>query len=138
MCDEIGTRLRKNGLKCSTVQVSIKDQYFVTIQRQCSQQPPTNIGAEIAGTAYTLLLAEWSLNKPIRMITVSATNLIRDDNGFMQISMFDDTLEQKREKKKESEVVVDKIRERFGSSAILKAAVIDTDIGIYDGDKRKS
>ena len=72
------------------------------------------------------------------MITVSATNLIRDDNGFMQISMFDDSLEQKREKKKESEVVVDKIRERFGSSAILKAAVIDTDIGIYDGDKRKS
>ena len=138
LCDEIGTRLRKNGLKCSTVQVSIKDQYFVTIQRQCSQYPPTNIGAEIADTAYTLLLSEWSQNKPIRMITVSATNLVRDDSVFMQISMFDDSREQKREKKKESEVVVDKIRERFGSSAILKAAVIDTDIGIYDGDKRKS
>ena len=137
LCDEIGTRLRKNGFKCATVQITIKDEYLATLQRQCPQNPPTDIGAEISVTALKLISEVWSPNKPIRMITVTATNLIRDDIFTPQFSFFDSEDESEREKMKESEEVVDRIRERFGSSSILKAAVIDTDIGIYDAKKRK-
>ena len=137
LCDEIGTRLRKNGFKCSTIQVAIKDEYLVTLQKQCSQNPPSNIGAEISSTALNLIESVWSPNKPIRMITVTATNLIHDGDYTSQVSFFDTSDDFEREKVKESEEVVDRIRERFGSASILKAAVIDTDIGIYDSNKRK-
>ena len=53
LSDTVATRLRKYGLKCSTVQISIKDPDFKTISRQnhyptpliCKRNCPAGIGA---------------------------------------------------------------------------------------------
>ena len=60
----------------------------------------STISKEIAKTAYAILLDEWTEGKPIRMITVSATNLVRSDMASTQISFFDDNRSEKREKSK--------------------------------------
>ena len=135
LCDEIGTRLRKKNLKCSTVQVTIRDEYFRTIQRQRPQNPPSDISSEIAGTALEIIENEWSVNKPIRMITVSASNLIENSKISSQVSFFDSGVEKDREKKKETEIVVDKIRLKYGEESIIKGALVENDLGIYPQEK---
>jgi hypothetical protein len=65
------------------------------------------------------------------MLTVTATNLIRDDSYAPQISMFDSSVDESREKRKKKENAVDKIRQKYGTDSIIKGAIIDTDLGIY-------
>lgn len=135
LAEEIGTKLRLRGLKCATVQLSIKDEYLRTIQRNAPQNPPTDISSEIAETAFKILCREWSAEKPIRMITVTATNLVQKDGLAEQIDMFGEEKEKKREKDGKREIAVDEIRKKFGTESILRASIIDSDIGIYDRNK---
>ena len=140
LSDEIGTKLRARGLKCCTVQITVKDEYLRSIQRQRQQTPPTDISEEIAKTAFAILKDEWSAGKPIRMLTVTAANLIKDDSYAPQISLFDAAVDASREKNKKKENAVDKIRQKYGTTSIIKGAIIDTDLGIYhapDSDKGK-
>lgn len=130
LSEEIGSKLRSRGLKCSTVQVTIKDEYLRSIQRNAPQNPPSDISSEIADTAYRLLCKEWKAEKPIKMITVTAVNLVNADTVSEQIDMFGDNNDNERRKLETKEATVDKIRERFGMNSILKASVMDNDLGI--------
>lgn len=137
LSEEIGTKLRKRGLKCSTVQISIKDEYLRTIQRNAPQIPPTDISDEIASTAFDILCRVWSPEKPIRMITVTATNLVDAASLTEQFDIFGNPDDEKREKNGKREIAVDDIREKFGSRSIMRASVIGSDIGLVSKNKRK-
>ena len=135
LSEEIGRRLREKKMKCTTVQLTIKDEYLRSIQRQRPQSPPTDIGREIATLAYEILLAEWSEGKPIRMLTVTACNLVRSEMAFEQIDMFSSQDGSARIKSKKREETLDKIRQKFGKASIKMGSVIDTDIGIKGSEK---
>ena len=137
LAEEIGTKLRLRGLKCATVQLSIKDEYLRTIQRNAPQNPPSDISSEIADTAFKILCREWTQDKPIRMITVTATNLVQKDTLAEQIDMFGDEKTEKREKSGKREIAVDEIRKKFGTESILRASIIESDIGIYNKKSNK-
>ncbi len=141
LADDIGRRLRKMGMKCETVQLSIKDEYLRVVQRQRPQLPPTDISRLIANTAYEILLDEWSESKPIRMLTVTATNLVHSDSFAEQIDLFGEEDYKEREKSKKKEETVDKIRQKHGTTSILQGSVMSSDIGIfkvgYDGVTEK-
>ena len=136
LADEIGRRLRKSGMKCSTVQLTIKDEFLRSIQRQRPQNPPTDIARDIASTAYEILKDEWNENKPIRMITVTASSLVRADMMAEQMSLFSEDDSESREKSKKREETIDKIRQKYGADAVINGAVIDTDIGIFTKTER--
>ena len=131
LSEEIGTRLRSAGMKCSTVQLTIKDEYLRSIQRQRTLVKPTDIASEIAKVAYEILLDEWSDQKPVRMITVTAHTLVKSELLAEQIDMFGASLDEERKKSKKREETVDKIRQRFGFESIVSGALMDSDIGIY-------
>lgn len=137
LSEEIGHKLKKQGLLCSTVAITVKDEYLKIIQRQRSIAPPTDISREIASLAFDILKDEWPRGKPIRMLTVSASNLIHKERLNEQISFFANDNEQHREKDEKLEVAVDKIRQKYGSGSIVNGAVLSTDIGIYDIDRTK-
>ena len=138
LAEEIGRRLRAEKMKCSTVQLTIKDEYLRSIQRQRSIRPSTDIAREIAALAYTILLDEWSEGKPIRMITVTATNLVRTEMIYEQIDMFAPTLNDVRDKSKKREETIDKIRQKYGSAAIITGSLMNSDIGVFDFEKDKN
>lgn len=137
LSEEIGTKLRVRGLKCGTVQLSIKDEYLRTIQRNAPQNPPTDISSEIAETAFKILCKEWNEEKPIRMITVTATNLVHKNALAEQMDMFGAEQEEKREKSGKREIAVDEIRKKFGTDSILRASIIESDMGIYNKNESK-
>ena len=132
LSESIGHRLRENGQLCTTVSVTVKDEYLRTIQRQRPQDPPSDVAKEIAATAYEILLDEWTSGKPIRMITVHASNLIRRDMLAQQLSFFGEEGSKQHEKNEKVENAIDKIRQKYGSESILNGSVFESDIGIYD------
>ena len=131
LADDIATRLRRMGMICSTVSLSIKDDKLNVIQRQRPQIPPTDTARLIANTAYDILLSEWREDKPIRMLTVTAQNLIAAAGRAEQISFFDTEDVEENQKSKIKEETMDKIRQKYGVSSVLQGSIISSDIGVY-------
>lgn len=137
LSERIGTKLRSRGFKCLTVQLSIKDEYLRTIQRNAPLDSPSDISGEIADAAYKILCREWPDGKPVRMLTVTAANLVKSSTVAEQIDMFGEQKHERREKNGKREKAVDEIREKFGTFSIMSASVIESDIGIYKKDINK-
>lgn len=116
LCDDVAQRLRKNEFKCSVIQVRIKDPAFHTIQRQKKISPPTCISREIHSAAMQII-SECN-KKPVRMITVTAANLIKENEVHEQVSLFDLPDEQ-RKKSEKLERTIDNLKNKFGNN-ILK------------------
>jgi DNA polymerase-4 len=138
LTEEIGHRLRAADMKCRVVQLTIKDEYLRSIQRQRAISPSTDISREIASVAYAILLSEWKEGKPIRMLTVTVSNLIRNDMSSEQIDIFAPYDDAAREKSKKREETVDKIRQKYGKTSIIAGSVMETDIGIYHSAEPKA
>jgi DNA polymerase-4 len=137
LTEEIGRRLRKSGMKCSTVQLTLKDEYLRSIQRQRQVGAPTDVARDIAAVAYSILLDEWTEGNPIRMITVTASGLIRADMACEQINMFAPQANVGEDKSKKREETIDKIRQKYGKNSIVTGSIMDSDIGVYDSDIKK-
>ena len=133
LSEEIGRKLRRAGVKCATVSIAIKDGYMRVVQKQCAQNPPSDISREIANTAYKLLLEVYSVGTPVRMITVTANNFVRNEFVTEQLNMFDDGGAKEREKSKKREETIDKIRQKHGLTSVINGAVLDGDLGIFKG-----
>ncbi len=132
LAEDVGRRLRKMGMKCETVQLSIKDEYLRVVQRQRPQIPPTDISRAIADTAYEILTDEWQENKPVRMLTVTASNLIHSNMYAEQMNFFGEDDHAIREKSEKRDKTIDKIKQKHGANAILQGSALNSDIGIFD------
>ena len=131
LASDIGRKLRANCQTCQTIGLTIKDEFLKSIQRQRTANKPTDVGQEIAKVALDILDKEWDINKPIRMLTVSVSNLIKTSNLTTQISFFENQNEiQRQDKSKKREEAVDLIRSKYGNESIFNGSIIDTDIGI--------
>jgi DNA polymerase-4 len=133
LSDTVATRLRKYGLKCSTVQISIKDPDFKTISRQKPLPSPTYLAKEIAQQALELIKGSWKLNAPIRALTITGTNLVPAHEEIEQMSLFSDC-NNERKRQEQLETAIDKIREKYGSNAISFGSVINNCLGIAEPD----
>ena len=129
LSEEIGERLRRRGLRATTVSVTIKDPALRTVSRQRGISPSTDLGREISAVAEAIVVAEWGTGKPIRMLTVTAMNLVTGDAGE-QLGLFDDERDRRHAKAGRIEEAVDGIRGRFGAGAVFRGAVLGNDLGI--------
>ncbi len=136
LSEEIGLKLRAHRQKCTQVSLTIKDEYLKSIVRQKKLGTPTDVARDIANAAYHILDEQWSEGKPIRMLTVAALGLLRSDSMVKQLDLFDISNDEEHEKDKMREETVDKIRQKYGSDAIIRGSVISSDIGIYDSRKK--
>ena len=121
VCDLAAARMRAKHVKCTTVQLSIKDENFVTVQRQAPLATPTQLARELREAAARLLRNEWNPRLGIRALTVTGTGLIPEDTAE-QIGFFDD--EKADDKNEKRERVMDDIRKKFGRSSIKSAGTI--------------
>jgi len=129
LSETVAYRLRKHGKKCCGVQVSIKDPELKVIDRQTQLPEPTHLAKTIFDTAMELVQRSWKAGKPIRLLTVTAINLVGDDFGG-QISLFGDSADNKRQES--LELTKDKLRKRYGKGIIKPASVLKNDLGIDD------
>ena len=123
LAEDVANRLRENELKCSGVQVTIRDPEFKTITRQKQLSQPTHLIIEILETALQILKEQWDLSAPIRMLTITGINLV-SDNEAKQLSIFDIGDNSKRVKLDKLEQTVNEIRHRYGKDSISLGASV--------------
>ena len=132
LADSVAARLRRHGVKCRTVQLTIKDPELRSIVRQRKLDSPTDLSGPLTAACLALWRANWDPKKPIRMLTVTAEDLAGDDESFEQMMLWSEETREARAKHERLERAVDAIRGRYGSGAVKKGAVIGNDLGIDD------
>ena len=135
LSDTVASRLRKYALKACGVKVDIKDPGFNTISRQKQFDRATSSTSDIYRLALAIISECWKLENPIRLITITAINLV--DDGFSeQLSMFAENID-RDEKNVQIDTAIDDIRGKFGKGSISYGQVIKNDLGIEkDKDDR--
>ena len=126
LSESVAYRLRRHKKKCCGVQVTIKDPELKVIDRQTQLPNPTHLAKTIFDTALELVQRSWKAGKPIRLLTITAINLVDEDYGG-QISLFGDTSDTKQEA---LEQTIDTLKQKYGKGIIKPASVLNNDLGI--------
>lgn len=130
LADSVASRLRKKKLKCWVVQIGIKDPSFRYITRQKTLASPTHLSRELAAAGMELVKSCWNVNAPIRMLSLSGTNLVPNDAPGGQLCFFADNSDKNEGKEERLETAMDQIRDRFGIGAVTFGGLLRDDIGL--------
>ena len=126
LADSVAERLRRHGLKCTGVQVSLRSPEFHDISRQQRLPHPCFVAGQLVEAVMELIRANWNLSAPIRAITVTALNLIPADQAVGQLDLFANAAQdRRRERQEQLGKTMDQIRDRFGHNAIGPASGVD-------------
>lgn len=122
LCDNVGRRLRKRGMVCQTVQLGIRDPEFHNRSRQVTLERPTNSTRTLIDLSMQLLLGHWPMDKPVRLLSVTAANLLPENQSCEQLSLFDAAEDiQKRDRQHKLDQTVDALRQKFGDQSVVFA-----------------
>ena len=125
LSESVARRLRENGFRARTVQISIRDVNLSWQERQARFEQPCCTACELAKKAMELFCKNWDFHLPLRSLGVRACDLT-DSSGGVQLMLFGNELLRERRERLESSV--DLIRSRFGRQAIRRAVLIGDDI----------
>ncbi len=132
LAESVAARLRENGFRCRTVEISIRDKDLFHFSKQVKLQNASNITREIAEAGYKLYKKSYRLpaddkelkssrpeffQKPLRSIGIRGTDLVTD-YFWEQLDMFMDP--KAREKQMKMDETVDIIRKRFGFYSVQR------------------
>jgi DNA polymerase-4 len=120
LADKVSARLRSRELTTSCVTVKIRRKDFSTYTRQRHFEPPTQ-ETRVVTTIATGLLDAWLATQPraaLRLLGVGVSEL----QPAKQLDLF--TVPQ-TSRNRELDATVDRIRERFGRTALARASTLD-------------
>lgn len=118
LSDSVAMRLRRQGLYCSGVQVTIKDSSFCSISRQKRLESPTRLMKDIQRAAMELTRSAWRAPTPIRMLTVTALHITESAESFEQLDLLGAGRAVSDARQEKLESAVRAIRDKFGDGAI--------------------
>ena len=122
LADQVAARLRHHGMKCGGVALAIRDPGFRDISRQQRLTVPTCLGREIADSAWQLARSCWSMDSPVRALTVTALYLLPAEEAGTQLDLFGGQEQEKRERLEKLAGAMDAIRAKYGKGAIAPAS----------------
>ncbi len=122
LAESVGARLRRHGLKCCTIQISIRESDLKTHEHQVKLSEPTDCTRIIAENACRIFTSVYDWHTSVRSIGIRGTNLCSADTPI-QLSVFEDDRERNR-RDFEIDKAVDNIRKRFGKSSLQRAVVM--------------
>lgn len=126
LSEDVGMRLRKYGMYANGVQLTIRDPDFYTFSRQMKTDS-TDVTSEIYKSALTLFLRNYSENKPVRALTVTAIDLEKEKR-VAQMSLFEEKSREKHEKSEKLQAAIDRIRDKYGKGSVQSAAIMTSPI----------
>ena len=126
MAAKVGRRLRRKGLKGSTLALKVRysDRSVRSVQRPIGQ--PSDDEYLFMEMLEDMLPDLWNTGMALRLVGVAVTGFDTAKDEPEQLSLFDDTTEVKADVAAESETArrrglmsaTDKVKERFGESAV--------------------
>lgn len=119
LAETVALRLRKDNMKTSCICVEVKDNMFRRRTHQRKLLVPTDITEEISAAARELYRENYQ-GMSVRLLGIRATDL--SGNEFAQMGLFD---QKRREKLEKLDASIDRIREKYGENAILRASFLE-------------
>jgi DNA polymerase IV len=124
LVDRVARRLRAAHRVCRTVVLRMRFADFSRATRSCTLRDPTAQTHTILQTARELLRASMPMieRRGVTLLGIALANLA--DEGAVQLVLpFD--------RARDLDAVVDRVRERFGSGAITRGALVGRDPGVW-------
>lgn len=118
LSDSVAMRLRKQGLYCSGVALTVRDAGFKTFSRQKHLDAPTHLMKDIYHAALELMQQVWHAPDPVRMLTVTALYITDSAESYEQLDLLGASKQQRNEKLERLESAMDSIRDKYGRDAI--------------------
>ena len=116
LSEMVGRRLREHGLSARTVQLKLRYSDFSTITRAHSLPRGTQLDTEIFGEARELFRRNWQRGMTVRLLGVHVSGWAAGDEQMDLLG------EDRHEKWKHALAAADKVRDKFGESAVSLAA----------------
>ena len=135
LCDRVTMRLRKAEMKAAGLRVEIRYATFNEISKQKQFDQPTNFEKDFFRESFTMIEKMWQRQMPIRLLSVSAINLV-DENAEEQLSMLSGFSVEEREEHEKFERTLDDIRKKFGTSSIEFGRTLSGGLGLSRDNKK--
>jgi len=116
LCEMVGRRLREHRLEARTIQLKLRYSDFSTITRAHSVEHATQLDTEIYEVIRALFHHNWKAGAAVRLVGVHCSGW---SEGGGQMSLLG---EERHERWKQAMAAADKMRDRFGESAVSLAA----------------
>lgn len=119
LAESVAARLRDYNLKCTGVEIQIRDKnlYYMTRQQKISR--PTFLSSDIIAAAMQLFSANYRWFYPVRAVALRGINLVTADT-LTELSLFED--ESRNLAAENLARTIDGLRKRFGHDSILRAS----------------
>ena len=121
LAESVAARMRENGFRAKTVQISLRDTDLFSFERQCKLESPSCLASELHDAGMRLLRDHYRFRKPLRSVGIRGMDLVPIQTA-MQLNFFEDPV--RREKRERLEVAVDELRRRFGHAAVSRAVTM--------------
>jgi len=119
LSESVAARLRRHGLKCKTIAISLRTTELFSFERQGQLTAPTFVSSDTAQKAMDLFRTNYRWDKPLRSIGVRGCDLVTADQ-HLQLDLFDrDPLTHES-----LEWTIDHIRQRFGHHSIQRCILL--------------
>jgi len=116
LCEMVGRRLRESGLHARTIQLKLRYSDFSTITRAHSIPRATQLDNELADEVRALFHANWQPGATVRLLGVHASGWAQGEEQLDLLS------EGKHERWQQALEAADRMRDKFGESAVSLAA----------------
>ncbi|TVY08264.1 DNA polymerase IV [Paenibacillus cremeus] len=124
LADQVGRRLRRQGLLAQTVQITIRDPEMKTITRASKLPRASENADDFYRTACRLFDVHWKEEQPVRLLGVTLQSLEAKQEAAVQLDLFD---YQKQPVKEKLIKAMDALRDKYGESVILTAGMLGDD-----------
>ncbi len=118
LSDSVAGRLRRYGMYCGGVALTIRNAQFRQFSRQMRLDSPTHLQKDIYRAALELARQSWHAPDPIRALTITALYLTESADSFEQMDLLGGEAPKRSEKQEKLEQAMDAIRGKYGKGAI--------------------
>ena len=122
LCDNVSSRLRKQGLYFRTVCLQLRNNQLKTRSMQMSLKENSDLGKTIFDCCVNLFEKNCDFSIPYRSIGVSVSHLSAKKDTI-QISLLEEETDQEKQKKEEK--AVEEIRRRFGYHSVSTLRLLE-------------
>ncbi|MFC5988323.1 DNA polymerase IV [Marinicrinis lubricantis] len=124
LADQVARRLRRQGLLAQVVQITIREPNMKTYTRSVTMSEPSDNSQDFFAKALELYDKHWPEGKPVRLLGVTLQSLTDKEHSQVQLDLFDYEQAPKKEALNEA---MDRLRDKFGESAVLTAGMLGDD-----------
>lgn len=132
LSESVAARLKKMNKMGNVISVGFRYNDLTGIMRQMKIKQPTNLAKEILETAMILLYCNWTMEVPLRSLTISVSSLIKETEYNYQVNLFNNQNEDERRKLHSLECAIQYIREKWGEGSIRYCnTLLDTQLSDF-------